>query len=159
MRVLVSLVCVLALAISASAERAWVLWSAVSSPGGEIQWTADGLSTASECYRARDSTMKVQQGRREPGETLEVVGSNMLIRKARDGDVIIAQWTCLPGTVDSGQIVKDLGGWKSEAMMRRYASLTSETLRVAAEAVAAHGAPARLVAVTSGKRPGKRAPK
>jgi hypothetical protein len=44
-------------------------------------------------------------------------------------------------------VVKDLGGWKSEAMMRRYAALTSETLRAAAEAVAAHGAPARLMSV------------
>jgi integrase len=39
----------------------------------------------------------------------------------------------------SGQVVKDLGGWKSEAMMRRYAALTSATLREAAEAVAANG--------------------
>ncbi len=44
----------------------------------------------------------------------------------------------------SGQVVKDLGGWKSEAMLRRYAALTSDTLRAAAEAVAANGAGARL---------------
>lgn len=55
----------------------------------------------------------------------------------------------------SGQVVKDLGGWKSEAMMRRYAALTSETLRTAAEAVAAHGVPARLaLASGSGNRRG-----
>jgi integrase len=47
----------------------------------------------------------------------------------------------------SGQVVKDLGGWKSEAMMRRYAALTSTTLREAAEAVATHGRTARLRAV------------
>jgi integrase len=39
----------------------------------------------------------------------------------------------------SGQVVKDLGGWKSETMMRRYAALTEPTLREAAEAVAANG--------------------
>lgn len=44
----------------------------------------------------------------------------------------------------SGQVVRDLGGWKSEAMMRPYAALTSETLWTAAEAVSAHGAPRRL---------------
>ena len=32
-------------------------------------------------------------------------------------------------------IVMQLGGWKSEAMMRRYAAVTDETLRKAAEAV------------------------
>jgi integrase len=60
----------------------------------------------------------------------------------------------------SGQVVKDLGGWKSEAMMRRYAALTSTTLREAAEAVAANGRGARLrvvgrVATSSGNRPSK----
>lgn len=44
----------------------------------------------------------------------------------------------------SGQVVKDLGGWKSEAMLRRYAALTDETLKLAAEAVAAHGTGQRL---------------
>ena len=33
-------------------------------------------------------------------------------------------------------IVMALGGWKSEAMMRRYAAVTDSTLRAAAEAVA-----------------------
>jgi hypothetical protein len=32
----------------------------------------------------------------------------------------------------------DLGGWKTERMMRRYAAVTDQTL-LAAEAVAGHG--------------------
>jgi integrase len=36
-------------------------------------------------------------------------------------------------------IVMALGGWKSERMMRRYAAVTDETLRRAAEAVAKNG--------------------
>jgi integrase len=36
-------------------------------------------------------------------------------------------------------IVMALGGWKSERMMRRYAAVTDETLRRAAEAVARNG--------------------
>ena len=36
-------------------------------------------------------------------------------------------------------IVTALGGWKSERMMRRYAAVTDETLRRAAEAVARNG--------------------
>jgi hypothetical protein len=32
-------------------------------------------------------------------------------------------------------VVRALGGWKSEAMMRRYAAVTDQTLRAAAEAV------------------------
>ena len=31
-----------------------------------------------------------------------------------------------------------LGGWKSEAMMRRYEAVTDQTLRAAAEAVSGH---------------------
>jgi integrase len=39
-------------------------------------------------------------------------------------------------------VVMALGGWKSEAMMRRYAAVTDRTLRAAAEAVSgAEGAP------------------
>ena len=44
-------------------------------------------------------------------------------------------------------IVMALGGWKSERMMRRYAAVTDETLRRAAEAVARNGH--RLVASPS----------
>jgi hypothetical protein len=33
-------------------------------------------------------------------------------------------------------IVMQLGGWKAEKMMRRYAAVTAATLRAAAEAVA-----------------------
>jgi len=36
-------------------------------------------------------------------------------------------------------IVMALGGWKSEAMMRRYAAVTDRTLRAAAEAVSGVG--------------------
>jgi hypothetical protein len=36
-------------------------------------------------------------------------------------------------------IVMALGGWRSERMMRRYAAVTDETLRRAAEAVARNG--------------------
>jgi hypothetical protein len=42
------------------------------------------------------------------------------------------------GGITSGftaPIVMALGGWKSEAMMRRYAAVTDQTLRAAAEAV------------------------
>jgi integrase len=38
----------------------------------------------------------------------------------------------------SSPIVQALGGWKTERMMRRYAAVTDQTLRKAAEAVAAH---------------------
>ncbi len=39
-------------------------------------------------------------------------------------------------------IVQALGGWKTERMMRRYAAVTDETLRRAAEAVAGQSASA-----------------
>ena len=40
-------------------------------------------------------------------------------------------------------IVMALGGWKTERMMRRYAAVTDQTLRAAAEAVS--GSPQSLV--------------
>ena len=40
----------------------------------------------------------------------------------------------------AGGIVMALGGWKTERMMRRYAAVTDETLRRAAEAVAGQSA-------------------
>ena len=40
----------------------------------------------------------------------------------------------------SGPIVMQLGGWKTERMMRRYAAVTDTTLRRAAEAVSGNGA-------------------
>ena len=39
----------------------------------------------------------------------------------------------------SGAIVQELGRWKSERMMRRYAAVTNQTLRAAAEAVSGNG--------------------
>jgi integrase len=41
-------------------------------------------------------------------------------------------------------VVMALGGWKSEAMMRRYAAVTDPTLRAAAEAVSGGGSGSRL---------------
>ena len=46
----------------------------------------------------------------------------------------------------SAPIVQALGGWKTERMMRRYAAVTDQTLRAAAEAVSgAESAPIRRV--------------
>ena len=39
----------------------------------------------------------------------------------------------------SAPIVQQLGGWKTERMMRRYAAVTDKTLRAAAEAVSGNG--------------------
>jgi hypothetical protein len=38
----------------------------------------------------------------------------------------------------TGEIVMALGGWKSGRMMRRYAAVTDQSLRAAAEAVSGH---------------------
>jgi hypothetical protein len=38
----------------------------------------------------------------------------------------------------TGEIVMALGGWKSGQMMRRYAAVTDQTLRAAAEAQSGH---------------------
>jgi hypothetical protein len=41
----------------------------------------------------------------------------------------------------SAPIVMALGGWKTERMMRRYAAVTDQTLRRAAEAVSGQNEP------------------
>jgi len=55
---------------------------------------------------------------------------------------------CRRGSLFSAPIVMQLGGWKTERMMRRYAAVTDQTLRAAAEAASGNepmsltGAPA-----------------
>jgi hypothetical protein len=46
--------------------------------------------------------------------------------------------TMVPNAGFTGEIVMALGGWKSGQMMRRYAAVTDQTLRAAAEAVSGH---------------------
>ncbi len=48
----------------------------------------------------------------------------------------------------SAPIVMQLGGWKTEKMMRRYAAVTDQTLRAAAEAVSGHEVPPKACATT-----------
>jgi hypothetical protein len=57
----------------------------------------------------------------------------------------------------TGEIVMALGGWKSGQMMRRYAAVTDQTLRAAAEAVSGQEAlPARRTRGNHGRKlPGK----
>ena len=44
----------------------------------------------------------------------------------------------------TGPIVMTLGGWKTERMMRRYAAVTDQTLRAAAEAVSGAELPGQV---------------
>lgn len=46
----------------------------------------------------------------------------------------------------AGAIVQELGRWKSERMMRRYAAVTNQTLRMAAEAISRGSKPWQQVA-------------
>lgn len=54
----------------------------------------------------------------------------------------------------STQTVKDAGGWNSEAMMRRYATITDRTLGDAMEAIAAYGqgTPLKLATAIGNRR-------
>jgi hypothetical protein len=83
--VITALCCLLALATSASAECAWVLWT-TSYPGGGEQ--------ATTAYETRDAC--IAEVERTTGDR----GGSGIVWKDKDRRIVAAAFKCLPDTVD-----------------------------------------------------------